>query len=316
MLGRIIPKIGRIIHAGLVKQAREVHAQAVVVWKLRCEEIGRENDAEQRAYEQRLRSHHPLVVLHQEMLEEHRQKVSAARASFDVRKADWETKQARFEQAKDDDLVMLAAVAEASARGHAESKAELVRLHFLASPYPAGVPRDYTVRIDSQAEIALLEVSVPDFSQVVFHKLREVRAGTKAVEVGAREARALYDKLIFGLIIRHLIEAVRVTPVMRELTSVALNGIIRRKNPSTGKDEQFCALSVCASVEAIAGLDAAYLEPESAFRYLKGIAPKSLSEGVAVAPVVSFDRDLDPAFAAMARDRVDGMDRTPRLDEL
>jgi len=128
MLGRLIPKIGRIIHAGLVKQAREVHAQAVVVWKLRCEEIGRENDAEQRAYEQRLRSHHPLVVLHQEMLEEHRQKVSAARASFDVRKADWETKQARFEQAKDDDLVMLAAVAEASARGHAESKAELVRL--------------------------------------------------------------------------------------------------------------------------------------------------------------------------------------------
>jgi len=147
------------------------------------------------------------------------------------------------------------------------------------------------VRIDSQAEIALLEVSVPDFSQVVFHKLREVRAGTKAVEVGAREARALYDKLIFGFIIRHLIEAVRVTPVMRELTSVALNGIIRRKNPSTGKDEQFCALSVCASVEAIAGLDAAHLEPESAFRYLKGIAPKSLSEGVAVAPVVSFDRE-------------------------
>ena len=46
MLGRIIPKIGRIIHAGLVKQAREVHAQAVAVWKLRCEEIGRENEAE------------------------------------------------------------------------------------------------------------------------------------------------------------------------------------------------------------------------------------------------------------------------------
>jgi restriction system protein len=263
IIGRLIPKIGRITHAGLIRQARELHARAVSVWRLRCEEIARDNEAEESAYEQRLRSH-PLASLHREMLEEHQREVSAARASFDTKKADWANKCARFDQAKDNDLAMLAALANASARGDADSIAELVRLHLLASSHPAGLPRDYIVRIDREAEMALLEVGVPDFSQVVFHKLRTVRSGTKAVEVGAREARALYDKLIFGFVIRHLIEAARV-PVMRELTSVALNGMIRRKNPATGNDEQFCAVSLCTSLQTI-------------------------MEGIAVAPVVSFDR--------------------------
>jgi len=104
-----------------------IDGQRLDMWKLRTEEITRKNEAEERAYEQRLQSN-PLVALHREMLEEHERKVSAARASFDARKADWATKRARFEQAKDDDLAMLAALADA-ARGHVDSRAELVRLH-------------------------------------------------------------------------------------------------------------------------------------------------------------------------------------------
>ncbi len=241
-----------------VKQAREAHAQALAIWKLRCEEIAHANDLEQRAYEQRVRSH-PVLERYNRDVAQHQQEVRAARATFEAKKADWAAKKARFDENKEDDLALLATLAEAAAQGDADSQAELVRLHLMASPYPATLPRDYSVRIDRESGIALIELVLPDFTQVSFHKLRELRSGTKAVDVGAREARSLYDKLIFGLVIRHLIEVVRV-PVAHSLTSAALNGVIRRKNPATGKDEQFCALSVCASIETLALLDAAHLD--------------------------------------------------------
>ena len=154
---------------------------------------------------------------------------------------------------------------------------------------PEGYGKQFEVSFNPAQGTAVISMRLPKPSQlprVVKYKLVKVRKAVEPVELKQREYDALYDNVV------HQIALLTIYRVFRDcqtsaLRSIAFNGIVTRLNPSTGKDEDACILSVQVERGKIQAIDLRRVDAKECVKSLGGSTSGSLARLTPVRPLVN-----------------------------
>ena len=189
-----------------------------------------------------------------------------------------------------------------------EAIVEYCELVLHNSEYPDSFPKDYELQYNPQNGIVVVEYALPrqrDIPTLLSVSYVKSRDETKEKHISAVEVRRLYDATLYQIALRTIHELFE-ADVVEAISSIVFNGIVTDINPSTGKSQTNCIMSIQASKKDFLDLDLANVDPKKCFRALKGVSGAKLSELSPIPPVLSLDRS-DDRF-------VDGRDISNNMD--
>jgi len=197
----------------------------------------------------------------------------------------WRTHKQAWDSAAAEALERLFPKKAAYDRGEAGAVEWVVESVLRHSPYPSAFPNEMAVHFESTAKTMLVALHLPNFDDI---SLIKVRAG-KGVPVTKSEGREVQNEAPLAIAIRTLHEAIAADSA-RYIDTVSLNGLLRFKDPATGKERIECILSVVATREQVEGIDIAHVNALECFRALNGLAAPELADRVPIAPFMRLDK--------------------------
>jgi len=148
---------------------------------------------------------------------------------------------------------------------------------------------------------------LPTLERVAFIKARNERTEKHIPE--SRQKKQ-YDSVCYQIALRTIHELFEADEV-EALASITFNGWVEATNPSTGRVERNCILSVQAERAQFLALSLGNVDPKACFKALKGVAASSLIGLAPVRPILQLRTD-DPRFVA-PREIVDALDDSANL---
>lgn len=160
--------------------------------------------------------------------------------------------------------------------------------------WPRAIPRGWETRFDADSGILILEYQFPDVGTIEWVKRVELKNGLTDKPANKTEQKQACAKLYPALCLRLAAETMHIDSE-QIIKAVAINGWAMYREKATGQDKRAYCASLFATREQIAALRMDALEPEAAFRTLKGLANTQSLELVPIAPVMRLNME-DPRF--------------------
>ena len=156
------------------------------------------------------------------------------------------------------------------------------------------IPRHWEAKFDTDSGILILEYQFPDVGVIEWVKRVELKSGVTDKPANKTEKKQASAKLYPALCLRLAVEMVRVD-TEQIIKAIAINGWAVYREKSTGQDKRAYCAGLFATRDQVAALKLDALEPETAFRALKGLANTNSLELVPIAPVMRLNME-DPRF--------------------
>lgn len=145
----------------------------------------------------------------------------------------------------------------------------------------------------------ILEVNLPTEAQIPNVKEVKIIKSTsekKTVTFSSKEYGSIYNKILYACILR-ILHDISFSDKLDKIDLITANGWITGINKSNGHVETKCILSISTSKKDILLLNLDGIEPEYAFKSLKGISASQLINHTPIAPIISIDKQ-DKRFVA------------------
>lgn len=171
-----------------------------------------------------------------------------------------------------------------------ESLARLISISNLKHCIPPFFRHEFSVTIDQNSRIALIEFKFPDFSNEAILIGYTGKHSDKAKFATEAQKKKLVKQCLYSLIIRAAYLASQFTEYDL-FETVVVNVEQDWFDPATGQPRNGLISSLQAPVEYLRTLDLSKLDPESCFKYLKGIMTPSLQNISPIRPIFVLNKD-------------------------
>lgn len=256
----------------------------------------------QRKYESAQKAYESAAAVRRAELEKHRTEYEADRAAFELkvaqRKAEVEELESAY-RAGDSDTITL-----------------YLDMVLDRSVYPDGFPDAHRVAYIAESRQVVVELDLPGPDVVPANvEYKYVRTRDEIDEKARKPAdiAKIYRDVVAQTALRTLHEVFE-SDQGDHLDLCVFNGYIHRINPSNGRDERVCLISVRAQKQEFNQINLARVEPAQCLRNLGAQVSPRPEEAVAVKPVIEFDM-VDPRFIDQ-QDVLSGLDQRPNLMDL
>lgn len=185
-----------------------------------------------------------------------------------------------------------------------------------SSVYPEGFPEERKLAYVPESRQLVVEYDLPPFAvvpeagQYKYVKARDEIAQTARA---AAPRRALYASVVAQITVRtvhELFEADRAG----HIDTLVFNGYVEAIDPSTGRPQRTCLVTLRTTRDTFAHIDLRHVEPIACLKGLSASVSKSPSELAPVRPVLEFSM-VDPRFVQEA-DVLAGLDQRANLLDL
>jgi len=222
-------------------------------------------------------------------------------AEFDQALSIWNRNNNYFDQRKRKAILILKDYETQASKGNSNLMEKFLQVALTQSPYPDIIAPRFRIKCDVSSNLILIDLYVTSFAD-----LKVQRADGRRQPLALKTHQKLYDKYIYGVILRTLIEVIRFDFISL-IENIAVNVKTNFKSPSTGLDAEANLASIMVSVANLKRINVAHVDAEAFFRRNNGVAASVLADAVDVPPIMNFDRN-DDRF-------VDGRSIIPSKDE-
>ena len=100
----------------------------------------------------------------------------------------------------------------------------------------------------------------------------------------------LYDEIIYKIILRSVGEIFHFDS-LGVIDTIFFNGRIKTKNKATGKDIDYCILSVQINREQFENIDMNFVDAKACFKHLKGVSAAKLHDITPITPILTLNKE-------------------------
>jgi restriction system protein len=217
-------------------------------------------------------------------------------------KDQWKRAKHRWETTVDEDMTMYQELCSGYESGSPDKVALYFQTHLEAVPLLPCCDKEYETQFEEQEGILLVTIKLPYVRNLAITKTKQLVAGPKIVTASQKEARDIMSQIPFLVVMRIIWEVPKVD-YQHKATLIACNGYVVYDDPATGNVRRDVILSIVVKPEVLEQIRLEKVDPEAAFRGLKGIAAARIMELVPVQPLIQFNKH-DRRFIA-AREIID-----------
>lgn len=138
--------------------------------------------------------------------------------------------------------------------------------------------------------VLIVDYSLPIMDDLpVLIGIKSVRGKPKYVDYGEKEMLAVYNDVLYMIVLRNLFEIFSCR-ALSEVESCAFNGWVTIMDSAVGKMKTKCIMSIMAGREAVMNVDFLNVSPKVCFKGLKGIGCAELSTMTAIKPIMEMKK--------------------------
>jgi len=178
------------------------------------------------------------------------------------------------------------------AAGHVGAIERIIEISHSRHPLPSFLRGKFNVTIDLTSEIALIEMSFPDYSTISLITGYTGKFSDKPKFASLTQKRKYVKQCLYSLMIRIAYIAANLC-VRDKFKLVVVNVEQDWFDPATGSPRNGMIASLQAPVEYLVSLDLSKLDPESCFKHLKGLVTPSLESISPIRPIFVLDKEDD-----------------------
>jgi restriction system protein len=156
---------------------------------------------------------------------------------------------------------------------------------------PTFLRRKYICKIDPDSRIAIIQFEFPDYSDVnIVSGYKKIKYVDHPKYYSETQKKKLLKNCLYSLIIRSAVLAAKYNPCTL-YDSVVVNVEQDWFDPATGQPRNGIIATLQASNEYLNSLDLSKLDPESCFKYLKGISTQNVLNSSPVRPIFVLNKE-------------------------
>ena len=155
--------------------------------------------------------------------------------------------------------------------------------------FPNSLPNRWNTDYDSEQNIAIIELQLPDVVHNQIFKEVMLKSGSIKKPLNQKEAREHVPNIQPSIIIRVAYEIFR-NDVDNIIKLLVVNGWVEFNDPNTGVITKTYTSSLAVTRDQVLHLDISKLDPISAFHHLKGKSAGRLIDIVPVIPIMSLNK--------------------------
>lgn len=203
----------------------------------------------------------------------------------------YEYKRQEFEQSKAKHNVLVDEKRRRFEEGDAEIVTWFLKHTIDAIAFPEGYGKNVEVQFEPIGGTAIISMYLPslvEFPRVGNYRFIKSRATIEPVEIKPKELEALYDSVIYQMVLLTLYNCFHEadTPALQ---SIVFNGWVTGIDKSTGHEFTSCVISVQASRKEFVAINLLRVDPKECIRSLKGLVAGSLAQMAPVRPIMELD---------------------------
>jgi len=205
----------------------------------------------------------------------------------------------RWKQAKlqwETDIAMYQELRSGYESGSPSKVASYFHMQIEAVPLLSCCEKKYETQFEGQESILLVDVKLPYVKGLTVKKTKQLKTGPKTVPASQKEAMEILNQFPFLVVMRVIWEVPKVD-YQHKVKLIACNGYVVYDDPATGIVRRDVILSIVAKPEELEQIRLEKVNPEAAFRRLKGVAAARIMELVPVQPIIQFNKH-DSRFIA------------------
>ena len=160
------------------------------------------------------------------------------------------------------------------------------------SSYPECLSPDWNLSYQADAKIIVVDYSLPSLEDLPKLKsVKYVATRDEFVEsfITSSALNELYDDVIYQIALRTIHELFE-ADIANALSAVVFNGWVNFVEKSTGRDSNACIISVQAEKDEFLAINLERVDPKACFKLLKGVGSSKLHGLIAVAPIISINK--------------------------
>jgi len=221
------------------------------------------------------------------------EKANAAKAArFQEEKVAFESARREYNVRREEVDAKMDQIREAWLAMQPDAIVEHAELLLNSSRYPEWINQQFDLAYAPESKMLVVNYQLPKLGQIpTLERITYVKSRKEIVQkhLPAAKAHKLYDSICYQIALRTILELFRADEP-DAISTIAFNGWIEATDKATGRTGPSCLLSVQAFKDEFLALDLTKVDPKTCFNALKGIAASSLSDLVAVRPVIQLDR--------------------------
>ncbi len=155
----------------------------------------------------------------------------------------------------------------------------------------------FVIGIDQAGEILIAEIRLPVLSELQVMKASQSKRGASSIEIKNANKRETIDTLneIYSLVILRVAAEFALADFSNRLKSIAVNGWVKYKSKTTGKEQSAFVASLLDSPPRLRDISLPDIDPNRSFRHHNGQSAQVIDEVVPIRPQVVIDLS-DPRF--------------------
>ena len=184
------------------------------------------------------------------------------------------------------------------------------------SPYPEGVPHNFSIAYTTASKQLVIECELPVASIIPTEsEFRYVKSTDMITEKPRKESeiRSLYQDIVASIALRTIHEVFEADQ-SNHVTVICFNGYVHTIDPATGKDIQPHLISVRTTTEKFQEIDLSRVDKAICLKNLGAQVSRHASEAQPVKPIVEFEM-ADARFVDQT-DLVSGLSSAANLMDL
>lgn len=161
------------------------------------------------------------------------------------------------------------------------------------SEYPECFPQEYELEYLPSSRMLVLEYQLPspqDLPTTIEVTYIASRDEFREKAVSERQLAQIYESALYQTMLRTLHELFE-SDSIQAIEAVNINGWVRSVDPSTGKTEDSCVLSIQSNRAEFLQMDLAHVDPKACFKKLRGVSASRLHSLAPVAPLLTMSRE-------------------------
>lgn len=254
-----------------------------------------------------------VLKAHEQALLQHANRLKQLAADHVNALAAWENSRAEYFKKRDEENALVDGRKALYAVNDPKAVEDYCDIVLSSSVYPDYFPRTYELDYNPSNHVLILDYQLPAPEAVpTLRQVRYVQSRDEFVEdhITQPQFNKLYDTLLYQIVLRTVHELFQ-ADVVNALASVALNGYVKSKSPTTGQEINPCVMSLQVSKTEFMQINLANVDPKACFRQMKGVGSSKLHSLAPVAPILVMNR-ADKRFVASYA-VVDGLSEVDNL---
>lgn len=169
--------------------------------------------------------------------------------------------------------------------------------------FPKYLKFKWNINYDTKSQILLIDIDIPTSDKFPCYKnCKRITKNSKKFEFNlltSKEIEDIYQNYIYSLVLNIIEIIFSIETPLKEthqafnhsINSIAINGNVKYIDDSDGIEKESCILSLLTTKKDFSKLNLSNVNYKKCFKYLKGVSSATLSENIAITPIITFNKN-------------------------